>query len=128
MQIIDAVYFCGSFSEVYSRRLQEAELDPPPVTGFFSLFFFWFQRVGADLQAHVKEEFRALHQILLDEEACPLEQLRREEEEELEKVRRHLEATELAVRELEDGIKALQQASAATENIVLAEVSVREMC
>ncbi|KAL6117845.1 uncharacterized protein ACO6RY_15554 [Pungitius sinensis] len=80
------------------------------------------KRVGADLEAHVKGEFRALHQILLDEETCSLEQLRREQEEELEKVQRHLEATELAVRELEDGIKALEEASAATNTIVLAEL------
>lgn len=80
------------------------------------------QRVGADLQARVKGEFRALHQILQDEEACVLEQLRREQEEELEKVQRHLEAVELAVRELEDNLRVLKQASAATESVVLTEV------
>lgn len=80
------------------------------------------QRLGADLQARVKGEFRALHQILHDEEMCMLEQLRREQEEELEKVQRHLEAVKLAVRELEENIKALQQASAATDNIILSEV------
>ncbi|XP_070692449.1 tripartite motif containing 105 isoform X2 [Pempheris klunzingeri] len=86
------------------------------------------KRVGADLQARVTGEFRALHQILHDEEACVLEQLRREQEEELEKVQRHLEATELAVRELEDNMRALQQASAATENIVLTEVTYQSPC
>ncbi|XP_031175495.1 tripartite motif containing 105 [Sander lucioperca] len=80
------------------------------------------KRVGADLQARVKGEFRALYQILHDEETCALEQLRREQEEELEKVQRHLEATEMAVRELEDNMRALQQASAATENIILTEL------
>lgn len=80
------------------------------------------QRVGTDLQARVKGEFRALHQILHDEETCVLEQLRREQEEELERVQRHLEATELAVRELEENMRALQQASADTENVVLTEV------
>lgn len=52
-----------------------------------------------------------------------LEQLRREQEEELEKVQRHLEAVELAARELEDSMRALQQASAATESVALTEVS-----
>lgn len=51
-----------------------------------------------------------------------LEQLRREQEEELEKVQRHLEAVELAVRELEDNMRALRQASAATQSVVLTEV------
>ncbi|XP_076594436.1 tripartite motif containing 105 isoform X2 [Chaetodon auriga] len=86
------------------------------------------KRVGADLQARVKGEFRALHQILQDEEACVLEQLRREQEEELEKVQRHLEAVELAVRELEDNLRALQQASTATECVVLTEVRRQPPC
>ena len=83
------------------------------------------QRFGTDLQTRVKGEFRALYQILHDEETCALEQLRREQEEELEKVQRHLEATEMAVRELEDNMRALQQASAATESIILTEVRSR---
>ncbi|XP_054890695.1 tripartite motif containing 105 [Poeciliopsis prolifica] len=71
------------------------------------------KRVGADLQGCVKSEFRALHQILLEEENHMLDQLRREEAEELEKVQRHLEATELAMRELENNIKLLQQSNMA---------------
>ncbi|XP_061582194.1 tripartite motif containing 105 [Cololabis saira] len=80
------------------------------------------KRVGADLQARVKGEFRALHQILQDEETSMLEQLRREREEELEKVRRHLEASELAVRELEDNMRVLQQFSTAMDSIMPAEL------
>ncbi|XP_026214294.1 tripartite motif containing 105 [Anabas testudineus] len=80
------------------------------------------KRVSADLQARVKGEFRALHQILHDEESCMLEQLKREQDEELEKVHRRLEAVKLAMRELEDNMTKLQQASAATENIVLTEL------
>lgn len=80
------------------------------------------QRVGADLQARISGEFRALHQILHDEESMVLEQLRKEQQEELEKVQRHLEAAELAVRDLEHNIRALQQASADTENVVVTEV------
>ncbi|KAF7227961.1 transcript variant X2 [Nothobranchius furzeri] len=69
------------------------------------------KRVAADLRDRVKGEFRALHQILQDEETCMLEQLRREQEEELQKVQRHLEASELSVRELENNIRLLQQAN-----------------
>lgn len=86
------------------------------------------KRVGADLQARVKGDFRALYQILQDEEACMLEQLRREQEDELEKVRRHLEATEREARELEDNIRALEQASAATESTVLTELPQLRPC
>ncbi|KAM7389566.1 hypothetical protein PAMP_023533 [Pampus punctatissimus] len=80
------------------------------------------KRVGADLQARVKGEFRALHQILHDQESCMLEQLRREEEEELEKVQRHLEATEQAVKDLEENMTVLQQACTANQNTVLVEL------
>ncbi|KAL3972794.1 tetraspanin-8 [Sarotherodon galilaeus] len=86
------------------------------------------KRVAADLQARVKSEFQALHQILHDEEACTLEQLRREQEEELVKVQHHLEVTERAVKELEDNIKALQEASAATQDIVLTELPALRPC
>ncbi|XP_069553060.1 tripartite motif containing 105 [Brachyistius frenatus] len=78
------------------------------------------KRATADLQARVKGEFRALHQILHDEETGLLEQLKREQEEELEKVQRHLEASELAVRQLEDNMRAL--GSAAPDNIILTKL------
>ncbi|XP_060904638.1 tripartite motif containing 105 [Labrus mixtus] len=86
------------------------------------------KKLGADLQARVKGEFRALHQILQDEETCVLEQLRREQEEELEKVQHHLEAIELALRELEENMRVLQQASADTENVVVTEVRTQRPC
>lgn len=86
------------------------------------------KRVAADLQARVKSEFQALHQILHDEEACTLEQLRREQEEELVKVQHHLEVTERAAKELEDNIKALQEASAPTQDIVLTELPALRPC
>ncbi|XP_019936805.1 tripartite motif containing 105 [Paralichthys olivaceus] len=86
------------------------------------------KRFGADLQVRVKAEFRALHQILDDEESCMLEQLRREQEDELEKVQRHLEAVKLTVRELEENMRVLQQASASTENIVLTELPKLRPC
>ncbi|XP_020495123.1 tripartite motif containing 105 [Labrus bergylta] len=86
------------------------------------------KKLGADLQARVKGEFRALHQILQDEETCVLEQLRREQEEELEKVQHHLEAIELALRELEENMRVLQQASADTENVVVTELPQLRPC
>ncbi|KAI3351244.1 hypothetical protein L3Q82_005794 [Scortum barcoo] len=86
------------------------------------------KKVGAELQARVKGEFRGLHQILQGEETCMLEQLRREQEEELEKVQRHLEAVELAARELEEHIRVLQQASAAAESVVLTELPQPRPC
>lgn len=80
------------------------------------------QRAGAHLQARVEGEFRALHQILQEEETRLLEQLRKEQVEELEKVQHHLEAAELAMRELEENIRMLQKASDAAENTLLTEV------
>lgn len=85
-------------------------------------FAFAAQRVGEDLQARVKGEFRALHQILHDQETCLLEQLRTEQQEELDKVQRHLEAAETAVRELEENVRVLQKAAATAESAVLTEV------
>ncbi|XP_071779167.1 tripartite motif containing 105 isoform X2 [Centroberyx gerrardi] len=86
------------------------------------------KRVGAELQARVQGEFRALQQFLQDEEACVLEQLRREQEEVLEQLQRHLEASSEAVRELEQNMRVLQQASAATDNGVLAELPQLRPC
>ncbi|XP_034400188.1 tripartite motif containing 105 [Cyclopterus lumpus] len=86
------------------------------------------KRVGADVQARIKGEFTALHQILHNEETCTIVKIRSEQEEELEKVQRHLEATELAVGELEDSMRALQQASTATENTILAELPQLRPC
>lgn len=80
------------------------------------------QRVGEDLQARVKAEFQALHQILHDQESCLLEQLRVEQQEELEKVQRHLEAVEMAVRDLEENVRVLQKAAAVAQSAVLTEV------
>lgn len=86
------------------------------------LFLFDAQRVGEDLQARIKGEFRALHQILHDQESCLLEQLRVEQQEELEKVQRHLEAVEMAVRDLEENERVLQKVAAVAQSAVLTEV------
>ncbi|XP_029368961.1 tripartite motif containing 105 [Echeneis naucrates] len=86
------------------------------------------KRFGADLQARVTSEFRALHQILDQEETCMLEQLKREQVDELEKVERHLEAVELAKREIEENIRIFQQASTTNENIILTELPQPRPC
>lgn len=85
------------------------------------------QRVAADLQARIKEDFRALHQILHEEEACLLEQLKKEHAEELEKVQRHLEAAEQGLRELEDNLRVLQKASAAADSEIVTEVRAHQV-
>lgn len=85
------------------------------------------QGAAADLQARIKEDFRALHQILHDEEARLLERLKKEQVEELEKVQRHLEAAELGQQELEENLRVLQQASTAADSVIVTEVA-RRIC
>ncbi|XP_034037309.1 tripartite motif containing 105 [Thalassophryne amazonica] len=77
------------------------------------------QRVGTDLQARVRGEFRALQQLLQDEETSMLENLRREQDEALEKLQCHLETNEKALGELEDNIRVLEKASTATNDACL---------
>ncbi|XP_053735189.1 tripartite motif containing 105 [Synchiropus splendidus] len=86
------------------------------------------KRVGAELQAHVSGEFRGLHQILREEESRMLEQLQSEQEEELEKVRGHIEAVQRAVTELEENIAELEQTCAAAKNSVLIELPQQRSC
>ncbi|KAM4621757.1 tripartite motif containing 105 [Polymixia lowei] len=86
------------------------------------------KRAGAELQARVQGEFKALQQFLKEEEACVLEQLRREQEEVLEQLQRHLEASSETMRDLEQNIGVLQQATAATDNSVLAELPQLRPC
>lgn len=77
------------------------------------------------MQARIKGDFRALHQILHDEEARLLERLKKEQVEELEKVQRHVEAAELGQRELEENLRVLQQASTAADSMIVTEVTRR---
>ncbi|KAF6731393.1 Zinc-binding protein A33 [Oryzias melastigma] len=74
-------------------------------------------RVGTDIKTRIKGEFRALHQILEEEETSMLEQVTREQEEQLESAQRHLEATESAIRDLEENMQVLQQFSSAMDDI-----------
>ncbi|XP_059918809.1 tripartite motif containing 105 [Gadus macrocephalus] len=86
------------------------------------------KRVGAELQARVQGEFRALQQFLQEEEACVLEQMRREQREVTDKLQRHLEDSREAVKELEQNIRALQQAFAASENATPTELPQIRLC
>ena len=78
--------------------------------------------MAADLQARIKEDFRALHQVLHDEEACLLGQLAKEQAEELEKVQRHLEAAQQGLREQEENLRVLQKVSTAGDTQIMIEV------
>lgn len=80
------------------------------------------QRVSTDIKTRIKGEFRALHQILEEEETSMLEQVTREQEEQLESAQRHLEATESAIRDLEENMQVLQQFSSAMDDIEPGEV------
>lgn len=86
------------------------------------------KRVSADLEARVRGEFRALHQILQDEEEYALEQLKREQHEELEKVRHHLEPIERALRDLEENIRMLEKASSTIEQNTLTQLPQLRPC
>ncbi|MBN3320609.1 A33 protein, partial [Atractosteus spatula] len=80
------------------------------------------KRAGTKLQDRVKEEFQALHQVLLSEEMAMLEQLRVEEEKMLGELGRHLEELKGAVRKLEESITTLQQNIDSMENSGLEEI------
>ncbi|KAK6299396.1 hypothetical protein J4Q44_G00309060 [Coregonus suidteri] len=80
------------------------------------------KRIGSELQARVQGEFQALQAFLAEEEACVLEQLRREQEEAVEQLQRHLEAVREAVRRLEHSMRVLQEAATTTHQTGLVEL------
>ncbi|CAL9706899.1 unnamed protein product [Knipowitschia caucasica] len=84
--------------------------------------------VSADLEARVRGEFRALRQILQEEEDCALGQLKREQHEELEKVRHHLEPTEKALKDLEENIKVLENTNRTMEQSSLTQLPQLRPC
>lgn len=51
-----------------------------------------------------------------------LEQLKKEQAEELEKAQRHLEAAQQGLRQMEDNLRVLQEAGAAADSQILTEV------
>ncbi|XP_072294017.1 tripartite motif containing 105 [Eucyclogobius newberryi] len=86
------------------------------------------KRVSADLEVRLRGDFRALRQILQEEEDYALEKLKREQHEELEKVRLHLEPAETALRNLEENINMLEQATSTTEQTILTQVKRGRPC
>lgn len=86
------------------------------------------KRVATDLEARVRGEFRALHQILQGEEEYALEQLKREKHEELEMVRHHLEPIERALRDLEENIRMLEQVSSTIDQDTMTQLPQLRPC
>ncbi|KAJ8015402.1 hypothetical protein DPEC_G00025750 [Dallia pectoralis] len=80
------------------------------------------KRTGSELQARVQGEFQALHAVIAEQEASVLEQLRREQEAALELQQRHLEAVQEAVRQLENNMRVLQDASTSQDHMALSEL------
>lgn len=86
------------------------------------------KRVTEALEARVHGEFRALHQILHDEETYVLEQLKREQQEELEKVQHHLDPIEKTLKDLEENIRELEKARGATEKTTMTQLPQLRPC
>lgn len=80
------------------------------------------QKIGAELQSRVHSDFQALHNFLRVEEEHMMEELRREQEEMLLGLERHLEALQVAMRDVEQNINTLRQTASSTQQSVLVEV------
>lgn len=80
------------------------------------------QKMGAELQGRVHGDFQALHHFLQVEEEAMMEELKREQEELLQGLERHLEALQVAVRDVEQNINTLRQTASCADQSVLVEV------
>ncbi|XP_051505452.1 vascular endothelial growth factor receptor 3-like isoform X3 [Myxocyprinus asiaticus] len=80
------------------------------------------RKMGADLQQRVKSDFQALHHFLRVEEDAMMEELRREQEELLQGLERHLEALQVVTRDVEQNINTLHQTASNTDQSVLVEL------
>lgn len=80
------------------------------------------QKIGAELQGRVHGDFQALHHFLRVEEEAMMEELKREQEELLQGLERHLEALQVAVRDVEQNINTLRQTASCADQSVLVEV------
>ncbi|XP_028816021.1 tripartite motif containing 105 isoform X2 [Denticeps clupeoides] len=80
------------------------------------------KRVGAELQERIHGDFQALHSFLQDEEESILEELRREQEENVEEFQLHVVTLENAVKQLEQDMHVLQQQVNIMDSSVLAEL------
>ncbi|XP_052006015.1 zinc-binding protein A33-like isoform X2 [Xyrauchen texanus] len=77
------------------------------------------RKMGADLQQRVQSDFQALHHLLRVEEDAMMEELRREQEELLQGLERHLEALQVATRDVEQNINTLRLTASNTDQSVL---------
>lgn len=80
------------------------------------------QKIGAELQGRVHGDFQALHHFLRVEEEAMMEELKREQEELLQGLERHLEALQVAIRDVEQNINTLRQTASCADQSVLVEV------
>ncbi|XP_018603705.1 tripartite motif containing 105 isoform X2 [Scleropages formosus] len=76
---------------------------------------------GNELEGWLQGEFQVLHQMLYEEQAAMLEQLRREEKEMLGALSQHLGALMGAVTEVEQNVRVLQQTMDTMEHSLLLE-------
>ncbi|ROK80928.1 Nuclear factor 7, ovary [Anabarilius grahami] len=87
------------------------------------------RKIGAELQGRVHGDFQALHHFLQVEEEAMMEELKREQEELLQGLERHLEALQVAVRDVEQNINTLRQTASCADQSVLVECRLRfEQC
>ncbi|XP_043113052.1 tripartite motif containing 105 isoform X4 [Puntigrus tetrazona] len=80
------------------------------------------KKIGSELQGRVHSDFQALHHFLQLEEEAMLEHLKREQEEMLQRLERHLEALQVAIRDVEQNINKLRQTVSSTDQSVLVEL------
>ncbi|TRY81341.1 hypothetical protein DNTS_029764 [Danionella cerebrum] len=73
------------------------------------------QKVGTELKMRVHNEFQALHHFLKVEEEAMMEELSREYDEMTRELKRHLEALDVAIGDVEKNINTLRQTSSSTE-------------
>ncbi|XP_056625978.1 tripartite motif containing 105 [Triplophysa dalaica] len=79
-------------------------------------------KIGAELQSRVHSDFQALHNFLRAEEENMMEELKREQEEMLLGLERHLETLQVAMRDVEQNINTLQQTASSIQQSVLVEL------
>lgn len=80
------------------------------------------QKIGAELQGRVHSDFQALHNFLRVEEETMMEDLRRDQEEMLQGLERHLEVLQVAIRDVEQNINTLRQTANSADQSVLIEL------
>ncbi|KAK9962882.1 hypothetical protein ABG768_006121 [Culter alburnus] len=80
------------------------------------------RKIGAELQGRVHGDFQALHHFLRVEEEAMMEELKREQEELLQGLERHLEALQVAIRDVEQNINTLRQTASCADQSVLVEL------